>query len=142
MFEFDHRGRCLLAHVLDGVLVTEPVGSLDGVVHVVAPVVVTHVAQGGRDPSLGGDGVAPGREDLGNAGGRQTGLGQTQGGAQARSAGADHNHVVGVIDNGVGVCHAWPNMSMARETTVMAANTTAAAMTRTLSAEPQDPRPT
>jgi hypothetical protein len=36
--------RCLAAHELDRVLVTEPVAALDGVVEVVVPVVLGHVA--------------------------------------------------------------------------------------------------
>ena len=62
----DGRGR-LLAHVVDGVLVAEPVGALDGVVGVPAPVVLRHVAEGGVDASLGRDGVRAGGEQLGDA---------------------------------------------------------------------------
>jgi len=40
------------AHVLDGILVAQPVGALDRVVHVPAPVVVSHVADGGGDAAL------------------------------------------------------------------------------------------
>jgi hypothetical protein len=37
---------------MDGVLVAQPVGALDGVVHVPPPVVRLHVAQGSVDASL------------------------------------------------------------------------------------------
>lgn len=37
MLKFDHRGDGLPAHVLDGILVAEPIGALDGVVDVPLP---------------------------------------------------------------------------------------------------------
>ncbi len=52
VLEFEDRGRRLLGHVLDGVLVAEPVRALDGVVHVQAPVVLAHVAERGADAAL------------------------------------------------------------------------------------------
>ena len=107
VLELDHRGRRLLAHELDGVLVAEPVRALDGVVHVPAPVVLAHVGERGADAALRRHGVAAGGKHLGDAGGGQSGLGQSQGRAQAGAAGADHHHVIGVIDELVGA-HAAP----------------------------------
>ena len=46
------------AHNLDGVLVTEEVAALDGIVGVVFPVVAT-VGKSGVDAALGGVGMAP-----------------------------------------------------------------------------------
>ncbi len=84
VLELDDRGRRLLAHELDGILVAEPVRALDGVVHVPAPIILAHVAERRGDAALRRHGVAARREDLGEAGGGETGLGQTEGGAQAR----------------------------------------------------------
>ena len=56
----DHPGR-FAAHVFDRVLVTEPVRALDGVVEVVVPVVLRHVAQAGTDAALRGHRVRTGR---------------------------------------------------------------------------------
>ncbi len=97
MFQLDDRGDRLAAHVLDRVLVAEPVGALDRVVEVEAPVVLAHVAERGGDTALRGHGVRAGREHLGDAGGLQALLGQAEGGAQARATGADHDHVVFVL---------------------------------------------
>ena len=102
VFELDDRGRCLLAHELDRILIAEPVGALDGVVHVPAPVVFTHVGERGTDAPLRCDGVAARREHLGDAGGGQSGLGQAQRRAQSCAAGADDHDIVGVIDQLVG----------------------------------------
>ena len=102
MLELDDRRDRLAAHVFDGVLVAQPVRPLDGVVHVPAPVVLAHVAERGADAALGRHGVAAGREDLGDAGGLQARLAHAEGGAQAGAAGADHDDVVGVVDDAVG----------------------------------------
>ena len=44
--------RGLPAHVLDGILITQPVAAFDGIIGMPAPVVLGHVAQGGVDSSL------------------------------------------------------------------------------------------
>ena len=50
------------AEIFNGVLVAEPVGPLDRVIHVPAPVVGTHIAERRRDAALGRDRVRAGRE--------------------------------------------------------------------------------
>ena len=103
VLQLDHRRDGVTAHVLDGVLVTEPIGALDGVVHVIFPVVVlAHVVEGGANPALRGHRVTARREHLGDAGGLQAGHGHAQGGAQTGPTGADDNRVVGVLDDFVG----------------------------------------
>ena len=52
MFELDDRRHCILTHVFDRVLVAEPVGALDRVVHVPAPVVLAHIAECRTDAAL------------------------------------------------------------------------------------------
>src|SRR5207237_10708040 len=71
MLKLDDRRDRLAAHVFDRVLIAEPVRSLDGVVHVPAPIVVAHVAERGGDAALRRYGVAAGREHLADAGGLQ-----------------------------------------------------------------------
>ncbi len=105
MLELVDRGRRFAAQIFDRVLVAEPVGALDGVVHVPGPVVRTHVAEAGGDAALRRDGVAAGREDLGDAGGLQAFFGRAHGGAQARAAGADDDDVIDMIDDLVGGTH-------------------------------------
>ena len=98
VLELDHRRRRFLAHELDGVLVTQPIRALDGVVEVVTPVVLAHVAERRRDTALRSHRVTAGRKDFADAGGGQTRLGKAERGTQASAAGADHDDVVGVID--------------------------------------------
>jgi hypothetical protein len=120
MFELDDRGRRLLAHELDGVLIAQPIRALDRVVHVPAPVIGAHVAERRGDPALRRDRVAARGKHLGQAGGRQTRLGQTKRRAQSRPAGADHHHIVAVIDEFV-VAHIRGNPNATRKMANIAA---------------------
>ncbi len=103
VLEFVDRLRRMAHHVFDGVLIAEPVRPLDGVVHVPAPVVLVHVAKRGRNAALRRHGMRAGRENLCDAGGAQAGLAAANYRAQARAAGADHDNVVGVILDRIGV---------------------------------------
>ena len=105
MLELVDRGGRVPGHVLDRVLVAEPVGALDGVVHVEVPVVLVHVAERGVDPALRRHGVAAGRVDLGDAGDREPGLHHADGGAQPGAAGADHDRVEDMLGYRIGRCH-------------------------------------
>src|SRR5215472_1818439 len=105
MLKFYDCGDRIAAHVLDRVLVAEPVRSLDSVVHVPAPVVLAHIAERGADATLGGNGMAAGRVHLGDAGCLQSFGGGTQGGAQAGSTGADDDDVIAVIGDRIGRRH-------------------------------------
>ena len=94
MFELVDRRRRLADHIFDRVLVAEPVGALDRVVHVPGPVVRAHIAEAGGNAALRRDGVAAGREDLGDVGGLQPGLRRAHRRAQPRAAGADDDDVI------------------------------------------------
>jgi hypothetical protein len=99
VFELDDRADAVAAHVFDRVLVAEPVGALDRVVHVPAPVVRAHVAQRRGDAALRRHGMAAGREHLGDAGRLEALVGHAEGRAKTRTAGTDDDHVVFVIDH-------------------------------------------
>ncbi len=100
VFQLQHRGYRLPAHVFYRVLVTEPVGTLDRVVHVEAPVVaVPHIAERSRHAALRRHGVAAGRKNLADASGPQARRSHTERGAHACPAGPDDDDVVGVIDD-------------------------------------------
>ena len=103
VLQLQHRIDGVTHHVLDGVLVTQPVRPLDGVVHVPAPVVGAHVAQRGGDAALRRDRVRPRREHLGDAGRVQPRLRTAHGGAQSGTAGTDHHHIELVLCNLVSI---------------------------------------
>ena len=69
MLKLDDRGNRLAAHVFNRILVAEPVGAPDRVVHVPAPIVLFHVSERRADAALRGDRVTARRKDLGDAGG-------------------------------------------------------------------------
>ena len=99
MLELDDRGHSLAHHIFDGVLIAQPVRPFHGVVHVPAPIVLAHIAERGGDAALSCDGVAAGREDLGDDGGLQPGFHHADGGPQAGPAGADDHDVIFMFDN-------------------------------------------
>ena len=57
MLKLIHGSRRVAAEIFDRVLVAEPVGAFDRVVHVPAPVILAHIAERRRDAALGGDRV-------------------------------------------------------------------------------------
>src|SRR5205814_5643068 len=89
--------------IFDRVLVAQPVRTLDGIVHVPAPVVRMHVAERRRDAALRCHGMRAGRKYFCDAGGAQAGLAAADHRAQARAAGADHDDVVGVVLDWIGL---------------------------------------
>ena len=105
MLQLDDGRDRIAAHVFDRVLVTEPVGPFDGVVHVKAPVILTHVGKGCTNATLGGNRVAAGRKNLGNTGCLQTGGDHPQRRAQASATSPDDHDIIAVIDNLVAFRH-------------------------------------
>lgn len=97
VLEFDDGGGSLTGHVVDSVLVTKPVGALDGIVHVPSPVVLVHVAKGGVDTTLSSDSVGSGREELGDTGSVEASLGETKGSTETGTAGTDDDGIVLVV---------------------------------------------
>ena len=87
----------LARHVVDGVLVTEPVGALDGVVHVASPVVGVHIAEGGVDATLSSNRVRSRGEELRDTGRVEAGFGQTEGGTETGATGTNNEGIVLVI---------------------------------------------
>ena len=102
MLEFVDRFRRIAAEIFDGVLIAQPVRTLDGVVHVPAPVVLAHIAERGGDAALRRDRVAARRKHLGDAGGLEASRCAFQRGAQSGAAGADDDDIECVIDDRVG----------------------------------------
>ena len=81
------------AHVFDRVLVAEPVGTLDRVVHVPEPVVLAHVAERRADAALRRDGVRACRKHLREHRDREAGFGKLQRRAHAGTTGADDDRI-------------------------------------------------
>ena len=100
MFQLEHRGHRLPAHVLNGILIAEPVGTLDRVVHVEAPVVaVAHVSERSRHAALRRHGVAARRKHLCDAGRFQSRCSHSERRAQSCPARTDDHDVIAVLDD-------------------------------------------
>ncbi len=135
MLELDYRRRRFAAQIFDRVLVAEPVGALDRIVHVPGPMVRAHVAECSGDSALGCNRMAAGREDLGDAGGLKSLLGGAHRRAKARAPGANHNHVISVVDDLICAQPATPNAMRASANSASAPPPTARNSSKVLTAK-------
>ena len=97
VLQLNDGGGRLAGHVVNSVLVTKPIGTLHGVVHVPSPVVLVHVSERGVDTTLGGHGVGTRGEKLGDTSGVESSLGQTEGGAQTGTTRSNDDSIVLVV---------------------------------------------
>ena len=100
MLEFDNGSGCLTGHVVNGVLVTKPIRTLDGIVHVPSPVILVHVSESSIDTTLSSDGVRSSREELGDTGSVEASLGKTESSSQTGTTGTDNESIVLVVLEG------------------------------------------
>ena len=101
MLELVHRIGSMTAEVLDRILIAEPVGALDGVVHVPAPIVGPHVAKSRGNSALRRHRMRPRRKDLGDARRLETGFGTAKRRPQASATRTDDHDIVRIIDDRV-----------------------------------------
>src|SRR5258708_4842596 len=106
MFQLQYRGHGLPAHVLDGVLVAEPIGTLDRVVHVETPIVaVAHIAEPRGHAALRGDSMTARREDFCDASRLQSRRGHSQCGPQPPAAGTADPPIIPVLNDFASLPH-------------------------------------
>ena len=123
MFEFNDRVRRFLAHVLDRVLIAEPVRAFDRVVHVPAPVILPHVAQRRADATLRRNRMTSGWEDLADTGRLESGLCETEGCAQTGATCSEYDNIVAVINKIMLTHAAAPNAIFNTANTLVIATT-------------------
>src|SRR5262249_34593340 len=102
VFELIYSRGCVSAQILNRVLVPEPVRSLDGVVHVPAPVVRPLVTERGPNATFGRDGVRASGKDLRDAGGWEARLDAAERRSKPSATGADDHDVIGMIRHLIG----------------------------------------
>src|ERR1700730_10333726 len=93
MFQLEDRGDGLPAHVLDRILVAEPIRPFDRIVHMPLPTVFPGVPETGRNAPLRGTRVTPRRKDFRDACGRKTRLNRALSSPQTGAAGTDNDHI-------------------------------------------------
>src|ERR1019366_5590599 len=98
MLQLEDRGDGLPAHVLDRILVTEPVGPFDRIVHMPLPTVCAEIAETGCNAALGGARLTACRKPLDDAGSRQARLDGALRGAQTGPAGTDDDDIKRMVD--------------------------------------------
>jgi len=101
VLQLDDTVGSLATHVVDSILVSEPVRSLDSIVHVPSPVILAHVSESSVDTSLGSNGVGTGGEKLGDTSSVETSLSETESSAETGTTGTDDKGIVGVVNDGV-----------------------------------------
>ena len=103
VLQFEYGFRTNRTHVLDSVLVTDIVGTLDGVVHVPAPIVIRiSRSDSAGDATLSRHSVRTSWENFGDDGGFMTTLSQLQCSAHTRAAATNND---GVIRKSANACH-------------------------------------
>jgi hypothetical protein len=104
MFQLEDRGDGLPAHVLDRILIAEPIRPFDRIVHMPLPAVFAEIAKTGCNAALGGNRVTACWKHFCNASCRQACLDGALSGAQTGTAGTDDDDVKRMIDERVCVC--------------------------------------
>lgn len=99
VFQLENGLGGLAGHVVYGILVAEPIGAFDGVVHVPFPVVVFHVPDGRVDAALRCDGVGTGGEEFGDDGGFEASIDEPERCSQPGPTGSHNDCIVFVIDH-------------------------------------------
>jgi hypothetical protein len=99
--ELSHGDGGLTCHVLDSVLISEPISTLNRVVEVPSPIILVHIAESSIDTALSSNSVRSGREKLGDAGSLVASLGEAKSSSQTGTASTDDEGVISVIDHGV-----------------------------------------
>ena len=89
----------LSAHVLNGILVTQPIRTLNGVISMPPPVILGHVTKSSVDTTLGSDCVRTSGEQLGDAGRLETRLSQTHSSTKTSTTGTNNDGIVVVVNN-------------------------------------------
>ena len=98
LFKLENGLGSLFAHVVNGILISQPITSLDGIVSVPSPVILAHVSQRRINASLSGDSVGTSWEKLSNASRLETGFREAHSGAEACTSSANDAGIVLVIN--------------------------------------------
>ena len=127
MFQLDNGTRSFPAHIMDGILISKPIRTLDSIVHMPTPIVLTSIVSPreytsviflqlarlggrqtrGRHSTLSGDGVTSRREQFSDTSSVETSFGEAESSSQSSTAGANNNSIILVVDDGILVGNEW-----------------------------------
>lgn len=100
-FQLQNSFRSLSAHVMDGVLISQPIASLYCIVCVPSPVIIVHISKGSVDTSLSGNSVRSGGEKFRDTGSFETLFDETKGSSKTGSSSTNDDGVESVINDGI-----------------------------------------
>ena len=98
MLQLVNRFGRIAAQIFNRILVAQPVRAFDRVIHMPAPIIITHIAERGGNAALRRNRMRARREDFGNTRRLQPAFGAAQSGAQTRTTGPDNDDVKLMID--------------------------------------------
>ena len=116
VFKLDNSGNRFTTHIFDGILITQPVRPLDGVVHVPFPGIWPHITKCSAHATLRCDRVAASWEHLSNTSCRKASGRHAQCCSQASATSADDDHIMFVFDNVIRHACQAPRVSLRTET--------------------------
>ena len=82
---------------MDCILVSQPIRTLDRIVHMPPPIVLVHVSKRSIDTALGCDGMTSCREELRYTCSVEASLGKTKGCSKTSPTSADNNRIILMI---------------------------------------------
>mmetsp|Transcript_45581 Transcript_45581/g.121197 ORF Transcript_45581/g.121197 Transcript_45581/m.121197 type:complete len:372 (+) Transcript_45581:1171-2286(+) len=97
VLELNDSARGLTTHVLNSILVAEPVRTLHRVIEVPAPIVLGHIAQSSIDTTLCSYSVRTSGEKLGDASNLEPSLSKTHSRTKTGTTSANNDGIVGVV---------------------------------------------
>lgn len=103
VLELEHGRDRMAAHILDGVLIAEPIRPLDGVMNVPAPVVLSEIAGRGADATLRCNRMTSGGEDLRDACRLESRAGHAECRTKTGATGTNDDDIVLMIDDRIGL---------------------------------------
>jgi len=100
-FEFSDSEGCLTSHVLHSVLISKPISTLYSIVEMPSPVILVHVTESCINTTLSGNSERSSREQLRDASGLETSLGQTESSSETGTTSSDDDGIILMINDGV-----------------------------------------
>ena len=82
-------------------LITQPIATLDSIIHMPSPIILGHVPKGRVNATLRGDSVRTRGKEFRDTRRLETSFRQAHGGTQTRTTGTDNDRIVRMIHDGV-----------------------------------------
>lgn len=82
---------------MNGILISQPIGTFDSIVHMPPPIILVHISKCGVYTSLCGNGVTPSRKELRYTSGIKPCFSQAESRSKSRPAGTNNEGIILVV---------------------------------------------